>query len=119
MCNAYVITENNSRRSRWFLAFGVTRLPVKHTEPRWQEVPDLFGQPKTILAYDLDASRLPQGRVAKTAAYLGRSVDNHPIPALGCEVVEYEDNETAESSLWRKRPFSFLGAKTGAIPNYA
>lgn len=60
------------RRLKWLNIFGTDTLPVLHTHPR--EVERVEG---TILAYDLDVSKLHQGQLDRLSAYIARR-DHRP-----------------------------------------
>lgn len=102
-------TTDEKRRAFWDRYFGVEELPVKYERPRYQELPG-----KTVLAYDLDTSRLASGAVYNFAHYLARKyrtsydaarkmVDGYPISAANTKLLD----ETAQPPTWWRRPFSF------------
>jgi hypothetical protein len=106
-----VTTQDPTRRALWLRLFGVDWLPVKAARPRWQVARGELVEGE-ILAFDLDAARLHPmarerfahyiaqrtGETYKVAAHI---VDGWPIAAAGCVV------ETAVSSEWVERPFTF------------
>ena len=66
----YLISTTNSRRSQlWLRLFGQDTLPVLHPRPRWQWLP---GRQSEALAYDLDVQALPDGALARLAAYVAQ-----------------------------------------------
>lgn len=100
----YVVTSDARRRAKWLRYFGTSRVPVKVNAPRQQSLHD--GQ--SVLAYDLDASRLHPMARQRFADYVSRrtghlvtsaDVDGWPLAATGLET------ETAVSDSWQRRPF--------------
>lgn len=95
--NSYhIITGDRRRRRQWRELFGCEELPVKAAVPRLQLPP--VGQPNEVVAYDLDAARLPPGAAESFARYLSRrtawdietallNVDGWPISSYGCLAV--------------------------------
>lgn len=64
---AYITTTDRRRRALWQRLFGTDVLPVLHPYPRWQWLP---GHEFEVLAYDLDVQALPDGALARLAAYV-------------------------------------------------
>jgi len=110
-----IITNDPRQRALWLRLFGTEQLPVKADKPRWRVERGAFGREVNVLAYDLDASRLHWMARQRFASWLSSIPGNHKVRASEvdgwlikadrCEIV----NETADSSMWGKRPFSFLG----------
>jgi hypothetical protein len=111
----YVKTNDPRRLAHWERLFGLEALPVKSPYPRLQVMPD----GRETWAYDLDASRLPDGASSRFAHYLARKtgesyamalylVDGWPIDAqdLTAVVMEGEQMETAVIGAKAQRPFS-------------
>ena len=103
-------TSDKKRRALWYRLFGMETLPVKSHNPRRCELPG-----KSVLAYDLDASRLSSGAVDAFAHYIANrqhitfsaaksQVDGWHIRAQGC-TAEEEEERTAAPPLWAERPF--------------
>jgi len=92
-----ITTTDTRRRQLWQHLFGRDTLPVLHPRPRWQWLP---GHQAEVLAYDLDVQALPDGALARLAAYVaersGWSYDyakaavrgGWPIKAMNCCAVE-------------------------------
>lgn len=122
----YIMTTDPQRREKWLHLFGTDVLPVKQPAPRWRVERGAFGRETEALGYDLDASRLHPMALIRFADYVSRKtghrhstddVDGWLITAAGCAVVD-EDEITADSARWQKRPFFDLdtgGALTGAF----
>lgn len=64
-----ITTTNSRRRQLWQQLFGQDTLPVLHPRPRWQWLP---GRQTEALAYDLDLQALPDGALARLAAYVAQ-----------------------------------------------
>lgn len=116
--NAFITTSDPRRRDLWLRLFGEEWLPVKAARPRWQVTRGELNETE-ILAFDLDAVRLPAGARERFAHYVARKtdqsyaaaaqqVDGWPLKAAGCVV------ETAVSDSWQKRPFVFAREPIGA-----
>lgn len=108
----HVTTSDSQRRALWVRLFGAEWLPVKAGRPRWQVARGELNETE-VLAFDLDAARLPAGARSRFAHYVAAKtgqtyeaalyqVDGWPIPAAGCVV------ETAVSSDWMIRPFAMF-----------
>ena len=91
-----IITSDGRRRRQWQQLFSCEELPVKAAAPRLQLPP--VGKPNEVMAYDLDAARLPPGAAESFARYLSRrtawdfetallNVDGWPITSYGCLAV--------------------------------
>ena len=105
-------TSDKKRRALWYRLFGMETLPVKSHNPRRCELPG-----KSILAYDLDASRLSSGAVDTFAHYIAHKycipfsearskVDGWHIQAHGCTAIEDSRTQaTAVPPSWIERPF--------------
>lgn len=114
----HLITSDLTRRALWLRLFGADTLPVKAARPRWQAMRGEMGETE-VLAYDLDAARLPAGARDRFAHYIasksGQSfaiaqtmVDGWPIPAANCTAVPVDT--------WQERPFVFARQQAGATP---
>lgn len=106
-------TYSQIRRGEWYSRFGVETLPVKYAEPRPHELPG-----KTVIAYDLDPSRLSSQAMAAFAHRLARAnnegleiaksrIDGYPIPALNCTAIE-----EADAAVWREQSLFAAPAST-------
>jgi len=97
----YLITTSDPhRRQLWRHLFGRDTLPVLTSRPRWQW---LTGRQVETLAYDLDMKALPEGAVARLAAYVARRADwpysyaktavqsGWTISAAGCRLLLEEE----------------------------
>lgn len=62
-----ITTTDVQRRQLWQHLFGRDTLPVLAPRPRWQWLP---GRQFEALAYDLDVQALPDGALARLAAYV-------------------------------------------------
>jgi len=109
-----IMTHDTRQRALWLRLFGTETLPVKAAKPRWRVERGAFGREVNVLAYDLDARRLHWMARQRFASWVSvktghtvraSEVDGWLIKADRCEVI----NETADSSMWGKRPFSFFG----------
>ncbi len=116
---ATITTSDAQRRALWLRLFGADWLPVKTARPRWQVVRGELTEVE-VLAFDLDASRMPAGARDRFAHYIAAKtgqgyeaaltqVDGWPIAAAGCTV------ETAVSSKWVRRPFVFAREQSEAF----
>lgn len=120
---AFITTGDAQRRALWLRLFGEEWLPVKAARPRWQAVRGELNETE-ILAFDLDAARLPAGACERFAHYIAQKtgisytaamhqVDGWPLKAAGCTV------ETAVSSNPMTRPFVFAREQLGGVGAYA
>lgn len=81
--SAHLITTTSQRRAAlWDHIFSTDRLPVLHDAPRWQEQQ---GRAFSVLAYDLDTSRLTSMQRARFASHLAR-VERRPYLECVAEV---------------------------------
>lgn len=64
-----ITTTDAQRRQLWQHLFGRDTLPVLAPRPRWQWLP---GRQFEALAYDLDVQALPDGALARLAAYVAQ-----------------------------------------------
>ena len=94
----YLITTTDThRRQLWRHLFGRETLPVLAPRPRWQWLP---GRQVETLAYDLNMKALPDGALARLAAYVARRADwpynyaktavqsGWAITAVNCQLVK-------------------------------
>lgn len=108
----FVTTNDTRRLAHWERAFGLMALPVKSAAPRLQWLND----GRQVLAYDLEADRLPAGAYYRFAHYLAAKldcsftdaadrVDGWPIEAAGL-VAYVDEGETAVTAAAQgERPF--------------
>lgn len=102
-----ITTTDVQRRLLWQHLFGRDTLPVLHPRPRWQH---LVGRQNEVLAYDLDVQALPDGALARLAAYVAERSGwpynyakavvqgGWPITAVNCSTVEEKPVSDAASA---------------------
>ncbi len=112
----YLITTSDShRRHLWRHLFGRETLPVLAPRPRWQW---LTGRQAETLAYDLDMKALPEGAMARLAAYVARRAD-WPYAYAKTAVQSGWAIKAANCQLVKEKPVKGIPSPTLTRPTYA